>query len=451
MGFEQSLSRELGKNTGKWISNKVFGDSYATPTKLIIQRERDAKRKERDEALLYKLREKQIEQERRENVRELRQLEKELAERERQELIQTNEEEVREHDNYIRVIQSVHKDYSNKVDWKAIISQPLPERVESASDDAIMKYYRDLTDRQVDEGIQKIKNRPQKSFVSYILSSYYEPRYEWLFKITESKIVLWVIYTISLLLLLRNAYLGLIVGGILVLVYWLLKNGSKDFAARQKQEDEILALEAKREIWYNEYISEHTDAFLGYMKATRQQKKLTDIAQRILRSDSSAYIEAIDFFNPFEDLKAYGSDVFYRNEANRFVVDFFAKQEDVIPRVTKRLLRKGLEVKEEPMSNARFSEIYQDYVCSCLLRIAKEVFAFLPIDDVQINIKSVILNSGTGINEDKTIVSALVKQDVISRLNYDLLDPSDSMVNFVCNMNFKRGEGFSPVEELRVN
>lgn len=35
----KSLSRELGKNTGNWLSNKVFGDGHATPSKLIIQRQ----------------------------------------------------------------------------------------------------------------------------------------------------------------------------------------------------------------------------------------------------------------------------------------------------------------------------------------------------------------------------------------------------------------------------
>lgn len=37
--FLNSFNRELGKNSGKWISNKVFGDGHATPHKVIIQRE----------------------------------------------------------------------------------------------------------------------------------------------------------------------------------------------------------------------------------------------------------------------------------------------------------------------------------------------------------------------------------------------------------------------------
>lgn len=40
--FGASFSRELGKNTGKWVSNKVFGDGHATPHRIIRTGERKA-------------------------------------------------------------------------------------------------------------------------------------------------------------------------------------------------------------------------------------------------------------------------------------------------------------------------------------------------------------------------------------------------------------------------
>src|SRR5688572_18004153 len=33
--FFRSFKREVGKNTGKWISNKIFGDGHSTPIKII--------------------------------------------------------------------------------------------------------------------------------------------------------------------------------------------------------------------------------------------------------------------------------------------------------------------------------------------------------------------------------------------------------------------------------
>lgn len=38
--YFDSLKRELGKNTGKWVSNKVFGDGHSTPYRVKIQRQK---------------------------------------------------------------------------------------------------------------------------------------------------------------------------------------------------------------------------------------------------------------------------------------------------------------------------------------------------------------------------------------------------------------------------
>lgn len=38
--FGKSFSREIGKNTGKWVSNKVFKDGHSTPYRVKIQREK---------------------------------------------------------------------------------------------------------------------------------------------------------------------------------------------------------------------------------------------------------------------------------------------------------------------------------------------------------------------------------------------------------------------------
>jgi len=39
MPFFKSFWRETGKNTGKWASNKVFGDAWSTPFRFMIRRD----------------------------------------------------------------------------------------------------------------------------------------------------------------------------------------------------------------------------------------------------------------------------------------------------------------------------------------------------------------------------------------------------------------------------
>ena len=41
-----SFKRELGKNTGKWVSNKVFGDGHSTPHRVTIKRDKQLDKNE---------------------------------------------------------------------------------------------------------------------------------------------------------------------------------------------------------------------------------------------------------------------------------------------------------------------------------------------------------------------------------------------------------------------
>ena len=46
------FKRELGKNTGKFVSNKIFGDKWATPHKVIIAKETAKIEKQNSEDLI---------------------------------------------------------------------------------------------------------------------------------------------------------------------------------------------------------------------------------------------------------------------------------------------------------------------------------------------------------------------------------------------------------------
>lgn len=444
--FGTSFSREIGKNTGKWVSNKIFGDSWSTPHRIIVQRERQERKAERDEAREYKLQLLEMQREERDLKREQKQREREEAQQEKEAFIQNNTKEVNEHNNYINVIQTVHRDYSNPLDWNEILNQEPPKPVSSSKE--LETYYREYTNKQVDEKIEDAKRTAKMSFANNIIGKYYTPKFAWLFKIPTFKIVPLLLYTIVLVIMVKDFAVGLAVGVFLVGGYFLLKFGSKDLQTGIDLENKLHELENNRETWFKEYMKEQDEAHKTYLQEKQEYQEMIDIANGVKSSDKQAFIYAINFFKPFEDLKDYGSNISFTADTNKVNVDYYVHSDEVIPKTTKRLLRKGLEVREEGMPSARFNEIYQDYVCSCILRIGKEIFALLPIDKVLINAKASVLNKATGKHEDQIIVSVLVEKNKIEHLNFDLLDPSESMSNFANNMNFKKTEGFFPVNEL---
>jgi hypothetical protein len=454
--FGKTFTREIGKNTGKWVSNKVFGDGHATPHKIIHAREKQQARVERDNARNYRDQQKQLERDRREQEKRLAQLEKEAAVREKQQMIETNLSEVEEHNNYINVIQSVHKDYSKEMNWQEILESEEPEYVKNSTElkNEIIKYTNDYVDGQ----IVTAKENSKLSLARLVIGKLYEKKYAWMFKIASNQTFFSIIgllclmgamYSMSLDGFLK--YLVLFLSAIIFAGVFLIKKGAKDFNVGVELEDTIEELENNRPIWLKENLTEQDEAHKQFLKEKEDFKKVVEIAKGVQNKNSQSYTYALNFFNPFEDLNEYGSDISFTVNSNSISVDYFVHSEEVIPNTTKKALRKGIEVKEEQMPTSRFNEIYQDYVCSCVLRISKEVFQLLPvIDNVQVNAKGSVMNTATGNHEEKTIVSAKINRSKLAELNFELLDPSDSMSNFEHRMDFKKTEGFKPVEDLQI-
>lgn len=166
--FSKSLSKELGKNTGKWISNKVFGTGHSTPHKIIIQQERSERKAEREKLREDKLFQKELDRDEREREREYKKqlreaekdekrkeiedrknqradlkaqkeaeielnrwlkeqekLEKENEERERIEAIEyeknRNFKIVESFNEYIDSLKSIHKNLSFEIDWNSFL------------------------------------------------------------------------------------------------------------------------------------------------------------------------------------------------------------------------------------------------------------------------------------------------------------------------------------------
>lgn len=179
-------------------------------------------------------------------------------------------------------------------------------------------------------------------------------------------------------------------------------------------------------------------------------KERVSLARRLLNGDISAKIDIIKELNPFSEIDHLGSGVkFTIQENGLLIVTINVHGANIIPKEQKTLLKSGrLSIKSMPVS--RFNEIYQDYVCSVVLRVANEIFSILPDDKLIINAEDHLLNKSTGHLEPQSLLSVYITRDGVSRLNMEYIDPSDAMNNFIHNVNFKKTKGFEPVNEVKV-
>lgn len=186
-----------------------------------------------------------------------------------------------------------------------------------------------------------------------------------------------------------------------------------------------------------------------YNSAHKAWEENIAFAKGILASDVETYKKVNEELSPFEDIKELGSGLNITFEKKYAVVTLLANGITVIPDFILSQTAAG-KVSKKKMPVQKYYELYQDYICSCTLKIAREIFSFLPLEFVIVHVTSELVNSSTGHLEQQTILSIAFPKLTLDKLNFDSIDPSDSMRNFKHNMKFSKTAGFSIVPEIQT-
>lgn len=172
------------------------------------------------------------------------------------------------------------------------------------------------------------------------------------------------------------------------------------------------------------------------------------LARHVLDGDIDSYFYVISEMRPFDEILDFGSDFDVgTDEPDIIEVEFHAKTSKVVPNHVLSMTKTG-GISSKAMSKTMHFDIAQDYICSCVLRIAREMFALLPIERVVIHAVDTVTDT-SGNESDETVLSVLISREQLSGINFDLIDPSDTIVSFEHNMNFKKTQGLKPVPRIQ--
>lgn len=220
----------------------------------------------------------------------------------------------------------------------------------------------------------------------------------------------------------------------------------KLFGSTQKKVNRLTALLGQaKDKDKKEYDLKHKE----YLEELNNWQELQEISAGIKNKEVDFYKKALQYFDPFSDIGELGTQISFNFEQNHIDIDLHVNSLDVIPDYELKQTTTG-KLSKKNMPKSRYNELYQDHICSASMRIAREVFAYLPIDYARINAMAQILNSKTGHLEEQPILSVIFPPETIESLNLETIDPSDSMQNFVHNMNFSKTKGFSSVEKAEL-
>jgi hypothetical protein len=180
-------------------------------------------------------------------------------------------------------------------------------------------------------------------------------------------------------------------------------------------------------------------------------ENLRNLARRVLSGEHKALIEALVEFSPLAEISDVGSLMHFTVESTKLIrCELKVNGSQAIPSEVKTLTA-AEKVSVKPMPKTRFHEIYQDYVCGCMLRVAREVLAMLPVDAVLITASADILDTRTGQTSEQPVFSAVMPRAVMVNLDFDEIDTSDAMENFLHRGNFKvsrKAGAFQPITPL---
>jgi hypothetical protein len=197
---------------------------------------------------------------------------------------------------------------------------------------------------------------------------------------------------------------------------------------------------------------EYQDAQLLYSQEYAIWEKRTSLARRVISGEHKAYTEALVEFNPLAEISDLGSSIHFTVH-NPTVLECTIRVNGVhaIPSEVKSVTASG-KLSVNAMPKNRFHEIYQDYVCGCVLRVAREVFALLPIETVLVTASAEVFESSTGKTVERAVLSVSSERAAFQELAFDALDPSDAVESFLHRGDFKasrKSGAFQPIIPLK--
>lgn len=179
-------------------------------------------------------------------------------------------------------------------------------------------------------------------------------------------------------------------------------------------------------------------------------ESLRKIAFQVLHGDIDTYFYVVSSLAPFDAILDFGSDFDIGTDSPNYMeVEFHAKTSKVVPNHVLSLSKTG-KLSSKVMTKTMHYDIALDYICSCVLRIAREMFALLPINTVIIHAVDTVQDA-TGNEYDDTVLSVRIPRNQLEDINFDLIDVSDTIQMFECNMSFKKTQGLKAVSRIEYN
>ena len=201
---------------------------------------------------------------------------------------------------------------------------------------------------------------------------------------------------------------------------------------------------------YNDLIRFHK-ANSTYNEELGKWNKIKEIINGIENNNIDSIKEFLDYSNAFNDISLYIENIEIENPEGFIDAKIYLKNDQsLIPNNELKLTATG-KISKKNMPETKKNEIYYDHVSSLMLSAAISLFNHLPINVARISALKSTLNPATGNFEWIPILSFIPELNIFNNLNLEMLDPSSSLSNFKCNVDFKKNRGFNAIKIIELS
>ena len=177
-------------------------------------------------------------------------------------------------------------------------------------------------------------------------------------------------------------------------------------------------------------------------------KNLKVLSGKLLSGDPDAIIDVLKEEDPLEAIADFLANYeFGIRNGSLLEVVMQINWQQTVPTLKLSLTSAG-NLSSSKATKTAYFKLARDHISSCSIRCAREIFALLPIDKVLVHVSQNMVDPGTGLMDDMTILSVFFDRKTVSSIDWTKADPSYAIQNFKHRIDFLQTGGFRPVRPL---
>lgn len=192
----------------------------------------------------------------------------------------------------------------------------------------------------------------------------------------------------------------------------------------------------------------YQQAIIQHQADLRQWQWRVDLAHGILSGNVDAYRAAVEVLFPIATIPELSDFSLGEVETEFLEVTMVVQAEDdIVPHDYPSLTKTG-KLSWKQYAKTKYRALVRSHVSSCVLRIAWEMLALLPVNTVYVHVSMGVFDPATGHVEDAVVMSVEVPRNRLLAMNPHRLEPVAAVDSLRHAVKFTARNGFHPVDSL---